>query len=70
MARRGREGNELRDGLNAIRGVCLRSFPEYLADLKIAATGKGGGGELSVGLADITLSVCHIALLLCVFGTE
>ncbi|KAJ8581778.1 hypothetical protein M405DRAFT_601411 [Rhizopogon salebrosus TDB-379] len=56
LAKRGREGNELRDGLNAIRGVCLRSFPEYLADLKLAATGKGGGGDLSVSLADISLS--------------
>ncbi|KAG0697424.1 Cullin repeat-like-containing domain protein [Suillus ampliporus] len=54
LARRGREGNELRDGLNAIRGVCLRSFPEFLADLKLAAAGKGG--DLSVSLADITVS--------------
>ncbi|KAG2150132.1 Cullin repeat-like-containing domain protein [Suillus cothurnatus] len=54
LVKRGREGNELRDGLNAIRGVCLRSFPEFLADLKLAATGKGG--DLSVGLADITIS--------------
>lgn len=54
LAKRGREGNELRDGLNAIRGVCLRSFPELLADLKLAATGKGG--DLSVSLADITIS--------------
>ncbi|KAG2063429.1 hypothetical protein BDR04DRAFT_1188894 [Suillus decipiens] len=54
LAKRGREGNELRDGLNAIRGVCLRSFPEFLADLKLAAAGKGG--DLSVSLADITIS--------------
>ncbi|KAG1772870.1 Cullin repeat-like-containing domain protein [Suillus placidus] len=54
LAKRGREGNELRDGLNAIRGVCLRSFPEFLADLKLAAVGKGG--DLSVSLADITIS--------------
>ncbi|KAF9218254.1 hypothetical protein BS17DRAFT_791873 [Gyrodon lividus] len=59
LARRGegrRETNELRDGLNTIRGVCLRSFPEFLADLKLAATGTGKGGELSVGLADFTVS--------------
>ncbi|KAG1864539.1 Cullin repeat-like-containing domain protein, partial [Suillus tomentosus] len=54
LEKRGREGNELRDGLNAIRGVCLRSFPELLADLKLAAVGKGSG--LSVSLADITIS--------------
>jgi len=58
LEKRGREGNELRDGLNALRGVCLRSFPEYLVDLKLAATGKGGG-DLGVGLTDSTLSVLH-----------
>ncbi|KAH7922923.1 hypothetical protein BV22DRAFT_1036983 [Leucogyrophana mollusca] len=59
FSRRGdarRDANELRDGLNAIRGVCLRSFPEFLVDLKMAATAPGKGGELSVGLADITVS--------------
>ncbi|KAG1772900.1 Cullin repeat-like-containing domain protein [Suillus placidus] len=40
LAKHGREGNE--------------SFPEFLADLKLAAVGKGG--DLSVGLADITIS--------------
>ncbi|KAH7889211.1 Cullin repeat-like-containing domain protein [Phlebopus sp. FC_14] len=59
LSRRGegrRETNELRDGLNSIRAVCLRSFPEFLADLKLAATGTGKGGELGVGLADFTVS--------------
>ncbi|EGO29318.1 hypothetical protein SERLADRAFT_359419 [Serpula lacrymans var. lacrymans S7.9] len=46
--------NELRDGLSAIRAVCLRSFPEFLADLKMAAMGKGG--EMSTGLADFTVT--------------
>ncbi|KAG1758164.1 Cullin repeat-like-containing domain protein [Suillus occidentalis] len=36
-------GNELRDGLNVIRGVCFGSFPKFSADL-------------NVGLADITIS--------------
>ncbi|EIM89544.1 exocyst complex component exo70 subunit [Stereum hirsutum FP-91666 SS1] len=49
-----RSANELRDGLNSLRGVCLRSFPEFLADLKLAALGKGG--ELGTGLADFTVS--------------
>ncbi|KAF8625492.1 hypothetical protein AX14_011613, partial [Amanita brunnescens Koide BX004] len=32
--------NEVKDGLNALRGVCLRSFPEMIADLKSAAVSK------------------------------
>ncbi|KAI0062820.1 hypothetical protein BV25DRAFT_623858 [Artomyces pyxidatus] len=49
-----RKENELKDALVSLRGVCLRSFPEFLADIKMAAVGKGG--ELGVGLADFTLS--------------
>lgn len=60
LSRRGsetrKENNELKDGLHALRAVCLRSFPEFLADLKMGSLGKGG--ELSPGLADFTLSVC------------
>ena len=56
LTRRGeRKENELKDGLHALRGVCLRSFPEFLADLKVTALGKGG--ELGTGLADFTVSV-------------
>ncbi|TFK72839.1 exocyst complex component exo70 subunit [Pluteus cervinus] len=58
LARRGsetrKETNELKDGLHALRAICLRSFPEFLADLKMGALGKGG--ELSTGLADFTVS--------------
>lgn len=55
MCRRaGRKQNELKDGLHSIRASCLRSFPEFIADLKSAALGKGG--ELSTGLADFTIS--------------
>lgn len=52
-----RDANELRDGLNSVRSVCLRTFPEFLADLKLAATGPGKGGELGVSLTDFTVSV-------------
>jgi exocyst complex protein 7 len=57
-------GNELKEGLNSLRAICLRSFPEILADIKLAAlsSGPGGkgnnvgpGGEMSTGLADVTL---------------
>jgi exocyst complex protein 7 len=39
-----------------LRGVCLRSFPEFLADLKLAGLGKGG--EVGTGCADFTMTVC------------
>lgn len=56
MCRRaGRKENELKEGLQSIRSSCQRSFPEFLADIKIAAAGNRG--ELSTGLIDITLSV-------------
>ena len=60
MVRRGdgrKDVNELRDGLNAIKGVCLRSFPEFLADLKLAPTTPGRGGEMGVSLTDFVVSV-------------
>ena len=51
-----RKENELKEDLHALRGVCLRSFPEFLADLKLAALGRGGG-DVGTGCADITISV-------------
>ena len=53
--RAARPQNELKDGLHSIRAACLRSFPEFLADIRAAALGKTG--ELSTGLADFTVSV-------------
>jgi exocyst complex protein 7 len=55
-----RETNELKDGLQSLRSVCLRSFPEFLADVKVAAISKGG--DTSTGLADFTLTVCLFIL--------
>lgn len=56
MCRRaGKRENELKEGLHALRASVLRSFPEFIADVRAASLGKGG--ELSTGLADITLSV-------------
>ncbi|KAG6899569.1 hypothetical protein C0993_009148 [Termitomyces sp. T159_Od127] len=47
--------NEVKDGLNTLRAVCLRSFPEFLVDLKLGAMSKGG--ELvNTGLADFVRS--------------
>jgi len=44
LSRRGSEyfddKNELRDGLQALRQICLRSFPEFLVDLKLGANNR------------------------------
>ena len=41
--------NEFKDGLPVLRSLCLRSFPEFLADIKLAAVpkapGAGGSGQ-------------------------
>lgn len=55
-----RGNNELKEGLQALRAVCLRSFPEFLADVKMAALGKGG--ETSTALADFTVTVCCVLI--------
>ncbi|KAI0634684.1 Cullin repeat-like-containing domain protein [Trametes polyzona] len=55
MSRRAdRRENELKEGLHSIRASCLRSFPEFLADIRLAGLGKGG--EIGTGLADFTIS--------------
>jgi exocyst complex protein 7 len=59
FARGKRDSNELKEGLHSLRAVCLRSFPEFLADIKLAATGKGND---STGLADVVTSVWTIHL--------
>jgi exocyst complex protein 7 len=46
--------DELRDASTAIRALCLRSFPEFLADVKTAALPRG---EVGTGLAEITQQV-------------
>lgn len=56
MCRRaGRRENELKDSLSSLRSVCLRSFPELIANIKAAAMGKGG--ELSTDVVDFVTSV-------------
>ncbi|KAF7369326.1 hypothetical protein MVEN_00260900 [Mycena venus] len=60
LTRRGSENakaNELKDGLSTLRGVCLRSFPEFLADIKMASLQKAVPGmETSVSVADFVIS--------------
>ena len=58
--------NALRESLHALRGVCLRSFPEFLADVKIAAMSSlataglapGAVGAVQTGVIEITEKVC------------
>ncbi|KAJ8517884.1 hypothetical protein ONZ45_g4972 [Pleurotus djamor] len=44
------------EGLQSIRAVSLRSFPEFLADVKLASLGNRGGGEIGTGVADFVES--------------
>ena len=52
--------NEFKDGLLALRALCLRSFPEFLADLKMGAT--AWGSDTSTKLMNFTVSVSKIFL--------
>ncbi|KAI5121110.1 hypothetical protein M0805_002783 [Coniferiporia weirii] len=48
--------NALKEGLHSLRAVCLRSFPEFLADVR-AASVQGTSGELGTDIAEITETV-------------
>ncbi|KAF5351049.1 hypothetical protein D9756_008179 [Leucocoprinus leucothites] len=56
LSRRGSEylddKNEFRDGLQTLRQICLRSFPEFLVDLKLGANNRDS--DTSVKLVDLT----------------
>ncbi|OCH84783.1 hypothetical protein OBBRIDRAFT_798791 [Obba rivulosa] len=55
MCRRaGRKESELKDGLHSIRASCLRSFPEFLADIRAAAATKTS--ELNTNVMDFVTS--------------
>jgi len=45
--------NEIKDGMLAPRAICLRSFPEFLADLKMGATTRGS--DASIKLMNFTV---------------
>ncbi|KAG9021156.1 hypothetical protein FRB95_002731, partial [Tulasnella sp. JGI-2019a] len=57
--RTGRKENELSEIVHSIRGVCLRSFPEFIMEIKIAATPAVTARqvELGTGTADVTKMV-------------
>ncbi|EMD34621.1 hypothetical protein CERSUDRAFT_86027 [Gelatoporia subvermispora B] len=52
--RAGRKENELKEGLHSIRASCLRSFPEFLADIRVAATTKTS--EMNTNVMDFVTS--------------
>lgn len=52
--------SDLREGLQSLRQICLRSFPEFLVDLKLGANDRGS--DTSVRLADLTTDVCLCSL--------
>jgi len=54
VRRAGRRENELKDGMQTMKATCQRSFPELLADIKLAA--GSSRGELSTGIIDTTMS--------------
>jgi exocyst complex component 7 len=56
-SRGSQRGDELRDANSALRSLALRSFPEFLADVKAAALGSAKGGDVGTSIADVTLSV-------------
>lgn len=53
-----KESNEFREGITTLRSLCMRSFPEFLVDLKVAAIPKPNA-DLNTGLADFVLSVSY-----------
>lgn len=50
--------NALKEGLHSLRAVCLRSFPEFLADIKLAAIPKAGAVDVGTGVVEICETVC------------
>ena len=59
LSRRGpahaEDKSELKEGLVALRALCLRSFPEFLADLKLGAMARGS--DTATKVMDFTVSV-------------
>jgi exocyst complex protein 7 len=61
LRRTGRKDNDLSTGIHALKGVCIRSFPELLLEIKTPAmsppTATPGRGEIGTGIADVTIMV-------------
>ena len=55
--------NELKDAIQSLRALCLRSFPEFLADIKLSATSRSS--DTSTKLTGFTVSVCSSLVCRC-----
>ncbi|EUC65386.1 exocyst complex protein Exo70, partial [Rhizoctonia solani AG-3 Rhs1AP] len=59
LRRTGRKDNDLSTGIHSLKGVCIRSFPELLLEIKTPAmsppTATPGRGEIGTGIADVTV---------------
>ncbi|KAH7344564.1 Cullin repeat-like-containing domain protein [Rhizoctonia solani] len=59
LRRTGRKDNDLSTGIHSLKGVCIRSFPELLLEIKTPAmsppTATPGRGEIGTGIADVTI---------------
>lgn len=62
--RSSKEANEYKDILQVVRSVCIRMFPETLADIKLSSAGAGRAGDTSTGLLDASIEVLRSLLLL------
>lgn len=56
-ARAGRKENELSEVAHAIRGVCLRSFPEFILEVRQAGLPGPKVTEIGTGVAEVTKTV-------------
>lgn len=50
-----KEANEYKDILQVVRSVCIRMFPETLADIKLSSAGRAG--DTSTALLDASMEV-------------
>lgn len=59
----GRRDNELKESLHSLRAICLRSFPEFLADIKLAGVKPAEGQLLGIGVTELVTKVSCWALI-------
>ncbi|KAH6906048.1 Cullin repeat-like-containing domain protein [Coprinopsis sp. MPI-PUGE-AT-0042] len=53
-----KQKNEFRDGLPQLKALCMRSFPEFIADLKMGASARSGN-DTSVKLAPFVMQLVN-----------
>jgi exocyst complex protein 7 len=65
ITKRASRRDELKDGLLSIRALCLRSFPEFLADIKQVSVKPTEAQLLGTGVSELTINVsilfCSVA---------